>query len=81
MYMKVAIVYDRVNKIGGAERVLESLSELFPGSTLYTSLYNKKKTPWTKGMKVRASYLQKIPFINTRHELIPYLMPFAFESF
>lgn len=79
--MKVAIVYDRVNKIGGAERVLESLSELFPRSTLYTSIYNKKNTPWAKKFKVRTSFLQKIPIINMRHEFIPYLMPFAFESF
>jgi len=79
--MKVAIVYDRVNKIGGAERVLESLGELFPKSTLYTSIYNKKKTPWAKKFTVRTSYLQKIPILNLRHEFIPYLMPFAFESF
>lgn len=79
--MKVAIVYDRVNKIGGAERVLESLKDLFPNSILYTSVYNKKKTPWAKKFTVRTSYLQKIPLLNLRHELIPYLMPFAFESF
>ena len=79
--MKVAIVYDRVNKIGGAERVLESLRELFPKSVLYTSVYNKNKTPWAKKFIVKTSYLQKIPILNLRHEFIPYLMPFAFESF
>lgn len=79
--MKVAIVYDRVNKIGGAERVLESLAELFEKPTLFTSIYNKKKTPWARKFKVKTSYLQDIPIINRRHEFIPYLMPFAFESF
>jgi len=79
--MKVAIVYDRVNKIGGAERVLESLSELFKKPTLFTSIYNKKNTPWAKKFDVRTSYLQNIPLLNMRHEFIPYLMPFAFESF
>lgn len=79
--MKVALVYDRVNKIGGAERVLESLREIFPNLVLFTSVYNEGKTPWAKKFKVRASYLQKIPIINSKHELIPYLMPFAFESF
>lgn len=79
--MKVAIVYDRVNKIGGAERVLESLFELFPKATLFTSIYNKEKTPWAKKFKIRTSFLQKIPFLNSRHELIPYLMPLAFENF
>jgi glycosyltransferase involved in cell wall biosynthesis len=79
--MKVAIVYDRVNKIGGAERVLESLRELFPNSVLFTSIYNKKKTPWAKKFKIQTSFIQKFPFISSRHELIPYLMPLAFESF
>lgn len=79
--MKVAIVYDRVNKIGGAERVLESLSELFKKPILFTSIYNKKNTPWAKKFTVRTSYLQNIPILNRKHELIPYLMPFAFESF
>lgn len=79
--MKVAIVYDRVNKIGGAERVLESLYELFPQSILYTSVYNPKNTPWANKFKVNPSYLQKIPILNAKHELIPYLMPSAFESF
>lgn len=81
VYMKVAIVYDRVNKIGGAERVLESIGEIFPNSVLFTSVYNNKKTPWASKFKVQTSYLQKIPFLNRRHEYIPYLMPFAFESF
>jgi glycosyltransferase involved in cell wall biosynthesis len=79
--MKVAIVYDRVNKIGGAERVLQSLFELFPKATLFTSIYNKEKTPWAAKFKIRTSFLQKIPLLNSRHELIPYLMPLAFENF
>lgn len=79
--MKVAIVYDRVNKIGGAERVLESIRELFPDAILYTSVYNQAKTPWAEKFTIKTSFLQKIPFINSHHELIPYLMPMAFESF
>lgn len=79
--MKVAIVYDRANKIGGAERVLESIFDIFPKASLFTSVYNKSTTPWLKNRKVFTSYLQKIPFLSTKHELIPYLMPFVFESF
>jgi glycosyltransferase involved in cell wall biosynthesis len=79
--MRTAIVYDRVNKIGGAERVLESLRDIFPSSTLYTSIYNKKKTPWAKKFSIKTSFIQRIPLLNLHHEFIPYLMPFAFESF
>ena len=79
--MKVAIVYDRVNKIGGAERVLESIKDLFPNSILYTSVYDRKRAPWSKKFTVRTSFLQHFPILKTHHEIIPYLMPIAFESF
>ena len=79
--MKVAIVYDRVNKWGGAERVLLLLHKLFPKAPLYTSVYDPKKAPWAKVFRVKTSFLQHIPFIQSHHELFPYLMPFAFRSF
>ena len=80
--MKIALVYDRVNKWGGAERVLLTLHEMFPDAPLYTSLYDEKKAPWAKVFpKVYTSFLQKIPFAKSNHELFGWLMPFVFESF
>lgn len=80
--MKVAIVYDRVNKWGGAERVLLALHEIFPKSPLYTSVYDAKKAPWAKVFpKVYTSFLQKFPFTRSNHEFLPFLMPLAFASF
>jgi glycosyltransferase involved in cell wall biosynthesis len=80
--MKVAVVYDRVNKWGGAERVLLALHELFPKANLYTSVYSPKNANWAKVFpKVIPSFLQNAPFLQTRHEQIPYLMPLAFECF
>ena len=82
MYTKVALVYDRVNKWGGAERVLLALHEMFPDAPLYTSVYDEKKAPWAKVFpKVYTSFLQHIPFAKSNHELFGWLMPFAFESF
>ena len=46
--MKTALVYDRVNKFGGAERVLLALHEIFPDAPLYTSVYNPLNAPWAK---------------------------------
>ena len=79
--MRVALVYDRVNKIGGAERVLEALHEIFPDAPLYTAVYNPETAPWATKFKVVPSFLQKFPFTKSRHEVFPYLMPMAFESF
>jgi glycosyltransferase involved in cell wall biosynthesis len=80
--MKVALVYDRVNKWGGAERVLLSLHELFPDAPLYTSVYHPDKAKWAKNFpKVIPSFLNKIPQIRDKHELLGIFMPMAFESF
>ena len=79
--MKTALVYDRVNKWGGAERVLLALHELFPDAPLYTSVYDKKNAPWADGLNIKTSFLQNIPFAKSHHELIPFLMPMAFEQF
>ncbi len=79
--MKVALVYDRVNKWGGAERVLLALHELFPHAPLYTSVYNKESAPWASVFNIKTSFLQNFPFASTAHEYYPLLMPLAFESF
>ena len=81
MFMKVALTYDRVNKWGGAERVLLALHKIFPDAPLYTSVYNKEKAPWAKVFDVKTSFLQNFPKASVSHELYPALMPMAFESF
>lgn len=80
--MKVAIVYDRVNRWGGAERVLLALHEIFPEAPLYASIYDKKNAPWAKVFpKIYTSFLQKIPFAKKWHEGFGWLMPIIFETF
>jgi len=79
--IKVALVYDRVNKWGGAECVLLALREIFPDAPLYTSVYDSKSAPWAKVFsKVLPSFLQKIPFAKTNHEFLGAFTPIAFES-
>jgi len=79
--MKVALVYDRVNKIGGAERVLEALHEIWPEAPLYTAVYHPAGAPWAKKFKVIPSFLNKFPLAKRHHEVYPWLTPLAFESF
>ena len=50
--MKVALVYDRVNKFGGAERVLLALHKIFPEAPLFTLVYDKTSAPWANVFKV-----------------------------
>lgn len=80
--MKVALVYDRVNKWGGAERVLLALHEMFPRAPLFTAVYNPETAPWAKVFpKIHTSFLQNFPLARTRHDLYAALMPVAFELF
>lgn len=79
--MRVALVYDRVNKWGGAERVLLALHKIFPNAPLFTAVYHKKRAVWAKVFRVKTSFLQNFPFATHFHELYAPLMPFAFQSF
>ncbi len=79
--MNVALVYDRVNKYGGAERVLEALHALWPEAPLYTAVYDEKGASWAMSFDVRPSFLQKLPFAKAHHEFVASLTPIAFEQF
>jgi len=79
--MKVALVHDYLNQYGGAEKVLEALSEIFPDAPIYTLIYDSKIIDnILPGKEVRASFLQKIPLINRYHRFFPPLMPLAVEK-
>ena len=79
--MKIALVYDRINKWGGAERILLLLHEMFPDAPVYTSVYDTVAAPWAKDLDIKTSFLEKIPYARRHHEFFALLMPIAFESF
>lgn len=79
--MKVALVYDRVNKWGGAERVLLALHKIFPQAPLYTSVYSKENAKWAEDFRIKTSFLQSASALRKYNELLGIFMPGAFESF
>lgn len=78
--MKVALVYDRVNKFGGAERVLLALHKIFPDAPLYTLVFNPKRATWAKEFKVIPTFINKISFLRNKHEILAPIAAMAFES-
>jgi len=79
--MKTVLVYDRVNKWGGAERVLLALHEIFPDADLATAVYSPDKAKWARVFpNVKTTFLQRIPFAKDKHEFLGLLTPIAFES-
>lgn len=76
---KVAIVYDRINKFGGAERVLLTLKKIYPHAVLFTSVYDRQNAPWVGDWIVKTTFLQYVPFAKQHHEWFALWMPLAFE--
>ena len=80
--LQVALVYDKVNTFGGAERVLFALHTLFPQAPLYTSVYHSKTAQWASIFpQIIPSFLQNFPFASNHIQLYTAFMPIAFESF
>ena len=59
--MKVALVCDWLTNVGGAEKVLLYLHEMYPEAPIYTSKYDEKGIDWFKGADIRTGWLQKFP--------------------
>lgn len=80
--MKIALVHDYLVQYGGAERVLEAFTELFPYAPIYTLIHDKEAMHGVFGEKrIYTSFLQKMPFSHKRHRFFPPLMPLAIEQF
>lgn len=78
---QVAIVTDAMTQRGGAERVVEVLSELFPDAPIFSVLYSAKTGPRSLQSRVRPSFLNAMPGAVHRHRLYFPLFPLAVESF
>ncbi len=80
--MKIALAHDYLNQYGGAERVLEQLHDMYPDAPIYTSMYDPKAMPASyRSWDIRTSFMQRLPFVTTRHQAYLMAYPIAFESF
>lgn len=78
--MKVALVYDRVNKFGGAERLMLALHSIYPDAPIYTLVHDKTTSEWANDIQIIPTFLNKVPFFRKRHELLAPIAPLAFET-
>jgi glycosyltransferase involved in cell wall biosynthesis len=77
--LRVAIVHDWLNQIGGAEAVLEALVQMFPHAPVFTSIYwPEAMPPAYRSWDIRPTWMDKLPGIYRHHQ--PYLLfyPLAF---
>ncbi len=77
---RVAIVHDWLNQIGGAEDVLDVMMNMYPGSTLYTTMYSPEKMPaHYQDWDIRTTWMDKLPGIYNKHQLYLPLYPYGFN--
>jgi glycosyltransferase involved in cell wall biosynthesis len=80
--MKVALVHDWLLGMRGGERVLEAFCELFPEAELFTLVHLPGAcSPTIEKMRIRTSFIDKLPFAHERHRHYLPLFPHAIEAF
>ena len=80
--MRVAIVHDYLNQYGGAERVLDELKLMYPDAPVYVSIHDPRRMPDRyRQWDIRASWLNRVPLANRKHQMLLPFYPMAFEGF
>ncbi len=80
--MKVALVHDWGNQVGGAEGVLLALKEMFPDAPVYMSMYDPAVMPAVcRTWEIRTSFMDRLPLVKHHHQPFLPLYPLAFEQF
>lgn len=83
--MKIAIVHDYLIDFGGAERVLKTLSEIYPNAPIYVSIYRKsllgKFADKFDRAKIVESWFGKLPFAEKLISPFRFLLPLIWKSF
>jgi len=80
--MKVALIHDHLNQIGGAERVVLDMHKLWPQAPLYTLVHDKKKVgDFFNGLDIHSSFIQRLPLSLSHLRWYLSMMPTAIETF
>ena len=80
--MKVALVHDWLTGMRGGEKCLEVFCELFPDADLHTLVYDPASvSPAIRRMRVKTSWLNRLPGARKHFRYFLPLFPQAIESF
>jgi len=80
--LKVAVVTDPLRALGGQEKHLLGILDSFPNSDLYTAWYDREAIEeWFGDRKIKASFIQYLPFHKLFNRFLLLLNPWAYRSF
>jgi glycosyltransferase involved in cell wall biosynthesis len=78
---KVAIAHDYLTQLGGAEKIVLSMSKAFPEAPIYTMLYEPSTTyPEFADCDIRVSGLNKLPLARKHHRAALPIFPLVARS-
>lgn len=79
----VALVHDWLPVYAGAERVLEQMIRVLPGSEVYSLIdfVPEEQRAFLQGKPVNTSFIQRLPFAETKYRYYLPLAPLAIEQF
>jgi hypothetical protein len=80
VFSRVALVHDRLEQYGGAERVLWAIHSIFPDAPIFTPIWNRRAVPEFEGCDVRTTWMQQLPGIGKSPRLYAGLYPLAFAG-
>lgn len=81
--MKVAIIQEWLVTMGGSEKVVQAIAEIFPEADIFTLVESKKLVNELgfNSKKIVTSIVQKLPFATKKYKAYLPIFPFAIEQF
>src|SRR6185369_11155797 len=80
IFMRIALVHDYLNQVGGAERVLDVLMQMYPDAPIYTLMHDSGKTLGKYEGRVKRTSFLDFQFARDHHRLFIPFMPLAARS-
>jgi hypothetical protein len=79
--MRIALVHDWLNQMGGAEDVLEALVEMYSDAPIYTSMYAPDLMPPSyRARDICVTWMNHLPGIHRRHQGYLLFYSLAFQG-
>jgi len=80
--VRVAIIHDWLTGMRGGEKVLEVFCEIFPDADIFTLIHVRGSVSRIiEGMRIRTSFLQRMPLAKRHYRSFLPLFPIAVEGF
>ncbi len=82
--LKIAIVHDWFTSYAGSEKVIESLTNIFPDADIFSLvdfLNDNERKIILKGKKAKTSFIQNLPAAKSKYRNYLLFFPFAIEQF